>query len=144
MKLKIIKPNKSPKTQEISYFENFNDLKLPKDYKNFLLKYNGGIPERNRYDLFDGYGKPYWIEIEYFYSLDELNFHRDCNICSDYNPEFLFIGLLNIFNMKGGVEFKLVMDLNEDFKIKVLLLLRCRNLKLRAKKISNEVNRKNK
>ena len=44
--------SKEPTTlDQIKKFENLIDAKLPQDYINFLLKYNGGRPDRDTYKL---------------------------------------------------------------------------------------------
>lgn len=116
--LKIEKPNKSIKIDEINKFEKKYNIKLDKDYKDFLVKNNGGYPERNKYELFDSYQKPYWIEVEYFYSLEELELHKNCELCIDYSPEFLFIANYNIFNIKNDEKFKIAIDLEDNNKIR--------------------------
>ncbi len=64
-----IKKGKKIKEKEIINFEQRNDIKLPNDYRNFLLENNGGVPETNEFDIPDinsGSG------INEFLSIDEL------------------------------------------------------------------------
>lgn len=112
MKLKIAVPNKKISLEEINTFEKEKNIILPEDYKHFLLECNGGKPNENRYELLDKEGQEYWIEVDYFYSLDEIEIHKNCSFCIDKKRDFLFIG----YDAKN--EFKIAIDLEEPFKIR--------------------------
>lgn len=51
--LKITRANEKINIKSIKDFEKKYDIKLPKDYKDFLLEYNGGTPEERMYFYFN-------------------------------------------------------------------------------------------
>jgi hypothetical protein len=112
MRLKIIDPNQPINEKDIEYLESEKSISFPQDYKSFLLESNGGKPERNRYDLVNTDGNEYWIEIDYFYGLNEVEIHKGCEFCLDKEREFIFIA----YSIKN--QCKIAIDLSEPFKIR--------------------------
>ncbi len=51
MSIKIKKPGKGISKQELSDFEVFIGHRLPADYREFLIKHNGGITQTNEFDV---------------------------------------------------------------------------------------------
>ena len=64
---------------QINKFETFIGGKLPKDYKTFLLKYNGGRPEP---DIFKTVNGSYESDIQLFYGIREDQYYY--NIAHQY------------------------------------------------------------
>lgn len=65
----MINIDKNKTRLDLNKFEKFQsklDFKLPKEYKDFLLKYNGGTPEPNIYE-----NKNISISVQYFYGIDD-------------------------------------------------------------------------
>ena len=71
MALEIIKPNKPISENDIESFENRFKLKIPKDFRDFLLKTNGGIPEEKILDFQDHYIDDY-LKVMEFFSLEKI------------------------------------------------------------------------
>lgn len=71
MKLEILKNNKKISLEEIKILENSFNLKLPKEYKKFLLENDGGKPSSNLVlkPLHEVYKI---IKIETFFSLEQV------------------------------------------------------------------------
>lgn len=51
--IEIIKSQRPTNLEEIAEFEKLIDAKLPEDYKQFLLKHNGGHPVMNGFELIE-------------------------------------------------------------------------------------------
>jgi hypothetical protein len=95
MTLKI-KPNKKIHNNELIKFEEKNKIILLKDYKSFLLEFNGGCVDRNRYDFITYAGKPYYFELTYLNKLTEIKI-----ILSENWVDFLCISYAH-----GGIGFE--------------------------------------
>ena len=52
-KIKVIESKASTTREEIMKFANSIKVKLPDEYVAFLLKYNGGHPEEDAFDLIE-------------------------------------------------------------------------------------------
>lgn len=87
---------------EIEHFIQENGLVLPKEYKDFIKKVNGGKTEKVSFELanFDSEKKQLdrYIDIEVFFSLTELN--KVWNYVKDELNEY---GLFPIADVKGGM-----------------------------------------
>nr|WP_321232909.1 ankyrin repeat domain-containing protein [uncultured Psychroserpens sp.] len=68
MKQKIKKNFGDITEKDISKFEQDIDVKLPKDYKKFILKNNGGRPTLN---IFETLGGEYESDIQFFFGITE-------------------------------------------------------------------------
>jgi hypothetical protein len=67
---------------QIKKFEILINAQLPRCYIDFLLKYNGGRPICDTYDLIEHIDKDYFTEgISWFYALYD---GYDCNIKTEY------------------------------------------------------------
>lgn len=95
MKLKI-KPNKKIQKNEILDFEKNNNIILHNSYKNFLLEFNGGSVQRNKFDFITYSGKPYYFELTYLMKLSEIKILQ-----SEYWSDYLSIGYAH-----GGIGFE--------------------------------------
>jgi cell wall assembly regulator SMI1 len=68
----VITRSGSPlRENDIAEFETEFDLKLPTQYRNFLLKYNGGRVNPGSFDFVE-HGHPSRSVLNYFASLDQL------------------------------------------------------------------------
>lgn len=66
-------------SEEIEHFEQEHNIKLPDDYKNFLLTDNGGKPKKRRFTTADG---TITSSIMLFFPIAE---ETDLNIMTFYN-----------------------------------------------------------
>jgi SMI1 / KNR4 family (SUKH-1) len=70
-------------------------VKLPDDYREFLLQANGGVPNRYRFSWRDGRGRPRYSWVQYFCTLSSskavrcVAAMRDPNIDDYLQPKFL-------------------------------------------------------
>lgn len=69
--------------KELSDLETRLKMKLPNDYKKFLLQNNGGIPIPNVFDFIDGDGQNSNSLVHYFYAVYNDNGHD--NLENNYN-----------------------------------------------------------
>jgi hypothetical protein len=66
-------------------FENDKCLNLPKEYRNFLLKYNGGYwPEKNSFNFIN---RADGSDIQYFYGVNLPNKEKESSTSLDYQAE---------------------------------------------------------
>lgn len=65
----IVEPNKLGKANEEDFvsFEKLIGIKLPKDFKDFILETNGGIPTPDCFSVYDG--EETWETNIYFFGL---------------------------------------------------------------------------
>ena len=81
--IEIIDCKNPTSLKEIKKFEQLIDAKLPEDYKNFLLKYNGGHPTYNSYELIESLPDTNSDGINWFRPLGKeyrMNLERDYNV----------------------------------------------------------------
>ncbi|WP_341755622.1 MULTISPECIES: SMI1/KNR4 family protein [unclassified Candidatus Tisiphia] len=70
--IKVIKSHESTNLEEIEKFEHLIQAKLPSDYKQFLLKHNGGHPVFDAFELSEPINKKNTgILVEWFYALHD-------------------------------------------------------------------------
>lgn len=74
--------------EDIKQLEVENNLKLPKHYKAFLLKWNGGTPEPSIFKISDEQGSSV---MNYYYSMDDTY-----NDIEDYFDKGYTMGLLQL------------------------------------------------
>ena len=79
-------------------------MKLPQEFVNFYLKYNGGIPT---HEYFNGYAVSYYIPIKYGHEKNHIDYIIESLKFSELLPE----GFIPFANDAGGWYFAL--DLNE-------------------------------
>src|SRR5687767_3024667 len=53
MKITLIHSMAAITLEDIQKFESQKNIKLPKQYQDFLLKYNGGVPDMGAFDYYD-------------------------------------------------------------------------------------------
>lgn len=70
----IEKSGKSVGSEAIELFERFLSRKFPKDYRNFLLKYNGGYPVPDCFSFIDG---KEGSSVQYFLKINSNQNHDD-------------------------------------------------------------------
>jgi len=103
---------KIPETVEIDEFEIQLGNLLPDDYKKFLLKFNGGFPEKKIFHIDDQQGEDI---LSVLYGIDKENKTRE-HLTLAYNFNFLRIDLpqniLPIGHDPGGNY--ICMSLSED------------------------------
>lgn len=68
--------------EQLTALEDQLGCKLPRDYRGFLLKHNGGYPSRGSFETKTG-GIDYLTWVDYFHSVDE-NLGRACED-AEYN-----------------------------------------------------------
>jgi hypothetical protein len=59
MKINISHSLPAVTLEDIQKFESRNNIKLPKQYQEFLLNHNGGLPDRIAFDYYD-YENGFW------------------------------------------------------------------------------------
>lgn len=70
--IKIIESKESTNIEEIRKFEKLIGAELPKDYVDFILRYNGGHPIADTYDLIEPINENETFSgIEWFYPFGE-------------------------------------------------------------------------
>jgi hypothetical protein len=79
-------------------FEKKNNLKLPEDYIEFLIQYNGGKPSVNILDV-DNFGQ---ININLFFGIDLKVKETNLDFCFETFKNRIPIGLLPIGESEGG------------------------------------------
>ena len=113
----MIKISKSgpPITQDrVFQFESLNEIKLPNDYKSFLIKHNGGKPAPNYFPL-TGHREDA-SDVVLFYGIDypseslELQWNFDLN--KGYFEDPAFDNFFQIAN--DGFNDKICLDLSEE------------------------------
>jgi hypothetical protein len=102
--MELIESEQSLSLEEIQEFEKKNNVKLPQEFVNFYLKYNGGIPT---HEYYNGYALIYYMPIKYG---DEVN-RIDYKIISLKDAELLPERFIPFSYDSGGWYFAL--DLNE-------------------------------
>mgnify|MGYP001580052342 CR=1 FL=1 len=86
--MKILNKGKKITESDILLFETNNNIKLPNDFKKFLLKYNGGNPKPNKFLFQTKYGENREDIIE-FYCLNKITDDGDGD--NVYIPEGTFV-----------------------------------------------------
>ena len=79
--MEILNSKSAISKDEIKKFEQIIEYKLPEDYTQFLLKYNGGIPKKTDFD-YEGIDGEESSVVQLFLSLGDQ--HSE-NIKQDYN-----------------------------------------------------------
>lgn len=90
--MKIVSSNDKITNKEIINFERDFNINFPDDYKNFLLKFNGGEPYFKTFLTNDKCE----YDIMYFYSLSQIQ------NTMKYEPELIPNGLIPIAIIDGG------------------------------------------
>lgn len=89
--------NLSPK--DIKGFEIINNVKLTNNYKEFLLKWNGGTPEPTIFVISEEVGPS---AMNYFYSIGDIENDNDLEECLDIYEFRLPTGFISIGDDAGG------------------------------------------
>lgn len=83
--MKFTEEFKSISENDLLKFENDKSLKLPKEYRKFLLKHNGGYwPENNSFNFFN---EKKGSDLQYFYGINLPNKESEPFTSLDYQAE---------------------------------------------------------
>jgi hypothetical protein len=89
--IEVLEPERPTNLEEIAEFERLIRAKLPEDYKQFLLKHNGGHPVMDTFDLVEPINKNNTtVGVAWFYALYEgqaCNLSLKFEISRDRLPE---------------------------------------------------------
>lgn len=109
---RIIKTNKKISLEEIDEFEKNYDIKLPEQYKKFMIKYNGGYPELSSFIISEQEGESL---VNKFYGLED----DDCSLAEafDYLEDVLPKDFISIADDPAGNEICLGIDGKYEGKI---------------------------
>ncbi len=104
--MKILYANKwgHLKDSVLECFENDIGTRLPDDYRNYLLKYNGGLPMLRTVKLSDNFG---WTGIDYFLGLNNRELSEGGTLRSMWENEAKLLpqGAINIGEDGCGIVF---------------------------------------
>ncbi|PAD23094.1 SMI1/KNR4 family protein [Terribacillus saccharophilus] len=102
--------------EDISRFEQEYTLTLSNQYKDFLLKYNGGYPQESSFKISEEEGESL---VNKFYGIGDMkgNLAKVYDILEGEIPE----GFLSIANDPSGNE--ILLGLNKEFNGKIYLCL---------------------
>ncbi|MCM3225740.1 SMI1/KNR4 family protein [Terribacillus saccharophilus] len=100
--------------EDISRFEQKYILTLSNQYKDFLLKYNGGYPQESSFKISEEEGESL---VNKFYGIGDMkgNLAKVYDIIEDEIPE----GFLSIANDPSGKE--ILLGVNQEFNGKIYL-----------------------
>lgn len=81
--MNFTRPFTSISENDLIKFENDKSLKLPEEYRKFLLKHNGGYwPEKNSFNFIN---RADGSDIQYFYGVNLPNKEKECYTSLDQN-----------------------------------------------------------
>lgn len=91
--------------KDITEFENRCNINLPNEYKDFLLRYNGGYPKASTFKISDEYGESV---VNKFYGIGNMkgNLDKVYEILDGELPE----GFISIGSDPGGNEICIGID----------------------------------
>ena len=94
--------NPNTSMEKISEFEQIYDVKLPKEYVEFLLKFNGGYPQKSSFKISENEGESL---VNKFYGLGEIesSLAKVFEVLEDEIPE----NFISIANDPAGNEILL-------------------------------------
>lgn len=109
---KMISENPKISLQDIKQFEQEYDVKLPKQYVDFLLKYNGGYPQESTFKISDVEGESI---VNKFYGIGDMkgNLGKVFEVLEGEIPD----GFVSIANDSGGNE--ILLGVNKKYQGKV-------------------------
>lgn len=70
---------------ELEAFEKRNNIHLPIEYREFILKYNGGKPVPNSFNFIDSDGKKSNSLVQYFLSIHNEKSFDNMELTYEYN-----------------------------------------------------------
>ncbi|MBU3104326.1 SMI1/KNR4 family protein [Clostridium gasigenes] len=110
----MAKENEKINMKEIEEFELKHDVKLPNDYIDFLLKFNGGYPHESTFKISDEHGESV---VNKFYGIGDMkgNLDRVFEILDGELPE----GFISIGDDPAGDE--ICIGINEKYYGKIYL-----------------------
>ncbi|PGA65633.1 SMI1/KNR4 family protein [Bacillus pseudomycoides] len=98
--------------EELEAFEEKHQLRLPKYYREFLLKYNGGYPKASMYKISDDAGESV---LNIFYGIGSMYDNLDKII--DFFDDLLDMGFIPIADDPGGNQ--ICLGINEEYCEKI-------------------------
>ena len=108
----MISENHKISLQDIKQFEQEYDVKLPKQYVDFLLKCNGGYPQESTFKISDVEGESI---VNKFYGIGDMkgNLGKVFEVLEGEIPD----GFVSIANDSGGNE--ILLGVNKKYQGKV-------------------------
>jgi len=114
--MQMTEHNNPTSEQEIQKFGELIHATLPYDYRNFLLKYNGGKPE---YYIFPENDNTYQLALDLLHGLNTNNNYSDLKWNYNTYTDRIMDSFIPIADEIGGDQF--VLGVKGDFKGKVYL-----------------------